>query len=222
MLDASAGNCTITAEGGARTLGNGIHYLPVSTNDGGALILSGTNSLTLSGAIQLNQASDPYGTNRTFNVNDTAATTVSGDISDGGLGSSLTKTGAGVLYLDGNNTFTGPMTNSAGRLAGSGTLASPVFVQTNANISGGSAASIGTLTINSNLTFSGNVFIRLNKSLAQSNDTVSVSGILTNSGTGTDGYAPTSESRRWSLATASRSSAERSATAPLLPLPAAA
>ena len=185
VLDATAGNCTIMAEGGARTLGNGIHYLAVTTNDGGALVLSGTNDLTLSGAIQLTQGSDPYGTNRTFNVNNTAATTISGIISDGGLGSSLTKSGAGILYLNGNNNYTGFTTNSAGRLAGSGTLASPVFVLTSASIGSGSATSIGTLTINNNLTLSGNVFIRLNKSLAQSNDMVSVSGVLTNSGAGT-------------------------------------
>lgn len=46
-------------------------------------------------------------------------------------------------------------------------------------------ASVGTLTINSDLTIGGNLAIELNKSLAPSNDTVVVSGVLTNAGTGT-------------------------------------
>lgn len=186
VLDLAAGNCTLTAENGARTLGNGIHYLAVSASDTGAFVLSGSNSLTLEGAIQLTQASDAYGTNRTFNVNNTAATTISGVISDNGLGSGITKVSSGALYLNAANTYTGPTTNSAGLLAGTGSLASPVFVQTGASIGGGSATAIGTLTINNNLTLSGNGFFRLNKSLSpQSNDMVSVTGVLTNTGTGT-------------------------------------
>ena len=41
---------------------------------------------------------------------------------------SLTKTGSGVLQLDGNNTYTGPTAVAVGALAGSGTLASTVTV----------------------------------------------------------------------------------------------
>jgi hypothetical protein len=86
------------------------------------------------------------------------------------------------------NTFTGLSTNSAGRLAGTGTIASPVTVLTNAAIGGGTATSMGTLTLNSDLTFNNgaNVFIRLNKTFApQSNDMVSVSGALSHTGIGT-------------------------------------
>ena len=44
-------------------------------------------------------------------------------------------------------------------------------------------ASLGTLTINSNLTLAGNLFIEVNKSASPSNDVVVVSGTLTNAGT---------------------------------------
>jgi autotransporter-associated beta strand protein len=92
-----------------------------------------------------------------------------------------------VLYLNGANTYTGPTTVSVGVLAGTGSIAGPVTVQTNGSIGGGSGPAIGTLTIGNNLTLDGNVFIRVNKSLypAQSNDMVSVSGALANIGTGT-------------------------------------
>jgi len=86
----------------------------VSTNDQGALFLSGSNSLTLSGNLQLTEASDSYGTHRAVNVNNTATTIISESSAYGGKGSSLTKSGAGTLYLNGNNTYTGPTTNGAG------------------------------------------------------------------------------------------------------------
>jgi autotransporter-associated beta strand protein len=43
----------------------------------------------------------------------------------------------------------------------------------------------GTLTVNGNLTLNGNVLVEVNKLLAQSNDLVSVSGSLNNTGSGT-------------------------------------
>ena len=46
-------------------------------------------------------------------------------------------------------------------------------------------ASVGTLTINSDLSIGGNLAIEVNKSLSPSNDLVVVSGLLTNTGTGT-------------------------------------
>ena len=185
VIDPTAGNSGVIAENGDRMLGNGIHYLPVSTNDTGAFYLSGSNNLTLAGNIQLTQGSDVNAANRTFNVDNIAASTISGVISDGGLGSSLAKTGGGALYLNGNNTYTGITTNGAGILAGTGSIAGPVFVQTNSSIGGGSATSIGTLTINNNLTLQGNVFVRTDKSQPQSNDMVAVTGTLANIGTGT-------------------------------------
>jgi autotransporter-associated beta strand protein len=117
-------------------------------------------------------------------VTNTAATTISGVISDNSKNCGITKTGNGSLYLNGVNTYTDVTTVSNGMLAGIGTIAGPVTVA-GGTIGGGSAASIGTLTISGNLTLNGNVFARVNKSLAQSNDLVSVGGTLNGSGTGT-------------------------------------
>ncbi|HWC61766.1 MAG TPA: autotransporter-associated beta strand repeat-containing protein, partial [Verrucomicrobiae bacterium] len=163
------------------------------------LILGGTNNLTFAGEFDLanpntggNAAvpNDINGTNRTIQVTNTAATTFSGLITDNANPSGITKTGNGALFINGSaNNYTGPTVVSAGVLAGSGTIVSPVDVQTNGAIGGGPAASIGTFTINNTLTFdSGGAFIRINKALspAQSNDVVSVTGAITaNAGAGT-------------------------------------
>ena len=181
----TSGSGTVFAYGGARTIANPLQY-PSATNNQ-TLIIGGTNQLTFSGSIAL-QGQDGLGTqsNRIFQVANTAPTIFSGVVSDGGSGFGFTKTGAGALYLNNANTYTGPTTNSAGLLAGSGSLAGSVVVtSTNASIGGGSAASIGTLTIGGNLTLAqGGGFFRLNKGNAQTADKVSVTGTLSSSGTG--------------------------------------
>lgn len=188
-----SGNIALFASGGAHTIGNAINY--ASTTNTVSLVFTGTNQLTLSGPIDLSTTvGDTTGTNRTFQVdNSTAPIILSGVIGDQGLGCGLIKAGNGSLYLNNTaNTYTGPTTVSDGRLAGSGVIVSPVVVGTTNGgvLGGGSAAAIGTLTVNNNVTFSalnGGAFIRVNKSLspAQSNDVVSVSGSLANLGTGT-------------------------------------
>ncbi len=100
-------------------------------------------------------------------------------------GGGLIKQGAGAVYLNGANTYTFLTTNSAGLLAGSGSIKSRLAVAVGATLGAGSATSIGTFTVNSNITLNGNVFIRVNKSLAQSNDLISATGSITNGGTGT-------------------------------------
>lgn len=113
----------------------------------------------------------------------------------------FTKMGAGVLVLTNSNTYTGATTVNEGTLlvngdiaagsvtvnsatlGGTGSISVPVTVTANGTLAPG--ASIGTLTINSNLTLAGNVFIEVNRSVSPSNDLTSVSGVLTNAGTGT-------------------------------------
>jgi hypothetical protein len=59
-----------------------------------------------------------------------------------------------------------------------------VVVGSSSSLGGGDPSGIGTFTIDGSLTLGGNVFARLNKSRAQSNDIISVTGGLTNTGTG--------------------------------------
>jgi autotransporter-associated beta strand protein len=91
---------------------------------------------------------------------------------------------SGALII--NNSYASPVTVSkSATLGGTGTLSAPITVQAGGTLSPG--ASIGTLTINNNLTLAGNLYVEVNKALspAQTNDYVVVSGVLTNAGTGT-------------------------------------
>ena len=191
-VGAESGTTALFSSGGAHTIANTVAF--TSTTNTVTLVLGGTNPLTLAGEFDLALAGDSLqGTNRTLQVTNTAATTISGIITDNSAnngvvtGSGITKTGNGSLYLNGVNTYVGPTTNTAGVLAGTGTIVGPVDVETNGSIGGGSAAAIGTLTVNNSLNLNGNVFVRVNKALspAQSNDMVSVSGALTSTGIGT-------------------------------------
>ena len=202
-VGSASGSGTVLAANGARTIANPIQY-PTATNNQ-TLIIGGTNALTFTGVYALNgQDGSATAVNRTIQVNNTnSLATLSGVVSDGGMGCGLIKTGTGVLALSSAESYTGPTTISGGTLAvnGSLTAASSVTV-TNGGTLGGSGIvngvvtvltngaiapgnSIGTLNLNSNLFLGGNLAIEVNKSLAQSNDIVTVSGTLTNTGTGT-------------------------------------
>lgn len=186
------GSGTIFAASGARTIANPIQYLSASNNL--TLDIGGSNDLTLAGPFTL-QGNDGSGTgtNRTIQVDNTALSTITGVIDDGGFHMGLIKTGSGALYLNAANTYAGGTTNNSrstnalGLLAGSGSIAGSAYIQTNSAIGGGSGTSIGTFTINGNLSVNGNVFVRVDKSLSPSldNDTISVGGTLSNIGTGT-------------------------------------
>jgi autotransporter-associated beta strand protein len=115
--------------------------------------------------------------------NSTGVQVYNGPIS--GTNTGFMVSGAGSVYLNGANTYTRDTTNAAGFLAGSGSISSLLGVGPGATLGGGSQAAIGTFTINSNVILNGNVRIRVDKSLTQSNDLVSVSGTITNGGTGT-------------------------------------
>jgi len=168
MIDstsATTGSGEIFASGGARTLGNSIQY-PTGTNNL-TLIVGGTNNLMLAGTFSLN-GNDNITTNtitaRTIQVTNAAATTITGTITDNGQGYGLIKSGTGALYLDGTYSASGPVTNTAGVLAGTTTIPVSVVVTTNASIGGGDASGIGTLTISSSLTLTnGGGFFRVNR-----------------------------------------------------------
>ena len=83
---------------------------------------------------------------------------------EGGNSAGLTKLGTGTLYFDGANSYAGTTVVSNGVLAGSGSLAGPVLVTANGRIGAGDAGTtVGTLTINNNLTLQGGAFLRVSK-----------------------------------------------------------
>jgi autotransporter-associated beta strand protein len=175
---ASSGPMALFAVGGPHNVGNPVTWS--SSSPGAAFTVNGSNDLTLSGDMDLND------TNRVMEVDNTGSTIFSGVITDDGLGCGLTKNGTGALYLDGTNSYTGATTVGAGLLAGSGSLAGPAVVNSGASLGAGDAGAMpGTFTINSDATLNGNVFVRVNKALTQSNDLIAVTGLLTNSGSGT-------------------------------------
>lgn len=136
------------ASGGPRTVGNAITW-PAGVNQD--LTIEGSNALTLTGDMDLG------GSTRTIACNNSANSTLGGIISNGGL----TKTGPGVLVLNGVNTYSGSTTVSNGTLAGIGTIAGPLDVENPGNLAPG-ITGIGTLTVNGDVTLNGNTTVDVN------------------------------------------------------------
>jgi len=181
-VGSDGGNCGFFASGGAHTVGNPIIY--TSATNSVVVSFIGNNNLTFSGAFNLSGVDGSGNVNRILSTTNSALTTFSGIVSDSGLACGVIKSGPGTLDLNGANSYTGPTVVSNGILAGIGTIISPVTVASSGSIGAGTA-SIGKLNLSSDLTINGNCFFKLNKSVNPSNDVVSVSGVLANTGTGT-------------------------------------
>jgi autotransporter-associated beta strand protein len=183
----------IYASGGPRTLGNRI-FLNGVTNT----VFTGTNALTLTGSVDLG------GVAKTLTVSNTAPVTFSGSITntaaiikagpgqlifsgDNSLRTNSTSVNAGALLVNntaGSGNGTGPVVvNAGGTLGGTGTLGGAVTVNAGGILAPG--ASIGTLTVSSDLVIAGDLQFEVNTSASPSNDFVVVTGLLTNGGTGT-------------------------------------
>jgi autotransporter-associated beta strand protein len=176
----------------------------------GTLTLTGTN--TYPAGTTINQGTlqvGAGGTNGsvgtgTINDNGTLVFNRSDSLTFGGVitgGGSLIQQGTGTTTLTATNTYLGSTTISngtliingdnsaastfvyAGTLGGTGALSGPVTMEAGTTLAPG--ASVGTLTINSDLSIGGNLSVEVNKSLTPSSDLVVVSGVLTNTGTGT-------------------------------------
>ena len=178
----------IYASGGARTIGNRIFLNGVANT-----VFNGTNALTLTGVVNLGT------TAKTLTVSNTAPVTFSGQLTnraelitagpgkliisgDNSARTNATTVSAGTLLVNntvGSGTGSGVVNvNSGGTLGGTGTISGPVTVNSGGTLAAG--ASIGTLTINSDLTLSGNVAVEVNTSVNPSNDLLVVSGVVSN------------------------------------------
>ena len=115
--------------------------------------------------------------------NSTGAQVYNGSIS--GQNGGFAVAGGGAAYLNGANTFGRETLVLGGLLAGSGSVNSRLVVTNGATVGGGSQTAIGTFTVNNDVVLYGNASIRVDKSLAQSNDLISATGYITNAGAGT-------------------------------------
>ncbi|TAI60935.1 autotransporter domain-containing protein [Bradyrhizobium sp. Leo170] len=147
----AAGNNSITTEGSivlanGATLRGGTATDNANVDGGGALIAGGKTSLTLtaSGGVTLQG---------NLNVEAVAAAdtfTLNADLADAaGSTGSLTKRGTGTVVLTGDNSYTGTTTIPAGTLAVDGSIASSALTIVNAGATLAGTGSVGTTTINS-------------------------------------------------------------------------
>jgi len=200
------------ASGLAQTLSGIIRGTGLLQVNSGTLTLSGANTYsggtTISGGTLQVGAGGTNGSVGTGNITDNGVVvfnrsdnvTFTNVINGAG---SVVQFGSGTLTFADVNTYTGPTTVSngtlfinrtsasptivvGGTLGGNGVVSAPVTLFAGATLSpGASAGAIGTFTNNGDMNLGGNVAIDVNKSLAQSNDFVVVTGMLTNTGTGT-------------------------------------
>jgi autotransporter-associated beta strand protein len=84
------------------------------------------------------------------------------------------------------STVTGGYTLGTGQtLSGIGVVTGAVTTASGSTVAPGNAGGVGTLSFSNSLVLNGNLVFKINKSLAQSNDLISVLGKITNNGMGT-------------------------------------
>jgi len=194
------GNCLVTNKGTLKSgHTNSLSAANTIALDSTSLLDTGARNLTIAGLNDFagsggNVANSGGGTFLTLGGAGSYA--FSGSIQSVG---GVIKSGVGTQTLSGVNTYTGPtivsngtfvingslaggaVTIAGGTLAGTGTLNGATTVSGGTLSPGGNG--IGTLTINNSLALAGSTSIQLNKSLAQSNDVINVSGALVYGGT---------------------------------------
>ena len=159
-FSAGSAKMTVQINGGAGTVTWG-------TTQGSQIVGTLMLSSTTAGAVtELQNAVNLNGGVRTVEVDDNLNSTadyaqMSGVVSGTGT-SSLTKTGAGKLYLSGANTYTGTTTISGGALQAaigtSGTPANGINYNSFISLDGGVYQSNATYTFNRSLGTSGSTF----------------------------------------------------------------
>jgi autotransporter-associated beta strand protein len=196
---------------GSGTLGatNGPFTLSDSLNRGqGTLDLNGTSQrignltgTSLTGRI-INSSATTAST-LTIGNGDTGGGTFLGSIGDGSGVMALVKVGSGAITFAGTNSYSGdtlvekgtllinglsslsPITVSNGAtLGGTGIIGGTVNIASGGNLAPGNAG-VGVLTFTNNLTLLGNILMKINRSVAPSNDLCVINGLLTSGGVST-------------------------------------
>jgi len=146
---------------GALTLTNSNSYTGPTTMNGGNLVVDNQYAIGSSGTLKFGGGTLKYTSNNQVDYSSrikTSGSAISIDtngqnvtfasVIDSSNTGGLTKRGAGTLFVNGVNTYTGNTVVEAGTLGGNGTVAGIVTVGTNAFISPGSTAgAIGTLSV---------------------------------------------------------------------------
>jgi autotransporter-associated beta strand protein len=188
------GGDTFTLNSVAGLKGAGFNFYVNENYSTGTLILAGTNNVwgsvtVTAGALQIGNGGATGalgagtiggGGSLTFdlagNLTVTNPITISGN---------LNQIGNGTLNLaDDLTSYSGVTTVSAGTLAGTNTFNGPVSVVAGGTLAPGTATTIGSMTMDSDLDLGGNLVVKVNRSLVQSNDFVTVGGALNNTNNG--------------------------------------
>ncbi len=168
---------TTTISAGTLQVGNGGTSGSIGTGavtDNSTLVWNRSDTVTYAGRISGAGSFVKFGA---------GALTLAGD---GSAFSGITTVSNGTLVVNGTN-GAGYTYIAVGTLGGTGTFtAGPVLMDPGTTLApGASSTSIGSLTFNSDLSFSGNVAVKVNKSLNQSNDLVVATSTVSKFGTGT-------------------------------------
>ncbi|MBN2506720.1 MAG: immunoglobulin domain-containing protein [Verrucomicrobia bacterium] len=173
----SAGDDTFNLEGGTFIVGPSGIGTANAANTYVVNLKGGTLGASANWASALNM--NLVGTETMPIVNPDAYTvTLSGILS--GVGG-LTKDGAGILLLNGGNTYEGLTLVNAGVLGGIGSLAGPMTVAVGGTFAPGT--SLGTFTVNNAVTLSGTTVMELDRDASPNSDLLAGVTVLTCGGT---------------------------------------
>ncbi|HLX69687.1 MAG TPA: hypothetical protein VKV04_08685, partial [Verrucomicrobiae bacterium] len=188
-INVDGGN-SLTLNNASGIAGNGFNLS--LGGGGGTLILAGTNNSWNSvsiglGTLQIGNGARGSLGGGTISDSGTLAFdmagnfTVTNPVSGGGF---INQIGSGEVIFTGDLSGVGAAIVSSGTLGGITTIGGPVGIVAGGTLAPGTPSTIGTLTLSSDLNIGGNIAVKVNKSLSQTSDFISVGGALNNTNNG--------------------------------------